>query len=228
MIQACIFDMDGTVANTLESLAGFGNSALKACGYPVIPVQEYRHLVGNGADTLMRRMLKTVQETYTEEEVTAVRAVYDRLYEADPMRLVSEYPGMRETLQQLKDSGIAIAVFSNKPDDMTQKVAELLYPGLFQIVRGQQVGTPLKPAPDGALLIARQLGVAPQDCLYIGDTYVDMETGKNAGMETVGVLWGFRDREELQNAGACHIISQPQELLALVGIDSMNKRDHKL
>ena len=228
MIRACIFDMDGTVADTLASIAGFANDALRQCGYPEIEVPAYRTLVGNGADTLMRRMLKTVAGDFTEEQVAQLRSVYDRAYEADPMHLVTEYPGIRAVLRTLKEQGIHIGVFSNKPDDMTQKVAELLYPGLFQIVRGQQVGTPLKPAPDGALLIARQLGVAPQDCLYIGDTYVDMETGKNAGMETVGVLWGFRDREELQNAGACHIISQPQELLALVGIDSMNKRDHKL
>lgn len=218
MIRACIFDMDGTVADTLASIAGFANGALRQCGYPEIGIPAYRTLVGNGADTLMRRMLKTVAGEFTEEEVARLRQVYDRAYEADPMHLVTEYPGMGAVLRTLKEQGVRIAVFSNKPDDMTCKVAALLYPGLFDAVRGQRPETPLKPAPDGALLLAEQLGVKPEECLYIGDTWVDMQTGKNAGMETVGVLWGFRDREELENAGACHVIAAPEELLLLAGV----------
>ena len=218
MIRACIFDMDGTVADTLASIAGFANGALRQCGYPEIEVPAYRTLVGNGADTLMRRMLKTVAGEFTEEEVARLRQVYDRAYEADPMHLVTEYPGMGAVLRTLKEQGVRIAVFSNKPDDMTCKVAALLYPGLFDAVRGQRPETPLKPAPDGALLLAEQLGVKPEECLYIGYTWVDMQTGKHAGMETVGVLWGFRDREELENAGACHVIAAPEELLLLAGV----------
>ena len=221
MICACIFDMDGTVANTLASIAGFGNRALEACGYPTLPVEEYRNLAGNGADILMRRMLTASLGRYQEEQVAPLRAVYDRLYAQDPMRLVTEYPGMGDTLRALKAGGIRLGIISNKPDDMTCQVAERLYPGLFQAVRGQRPETPLKPAPDGALLIARQLGAAPENCLYIGDTGVDMETGCNAGMETVGVLWGFRDREELVRTGAQHVISQPQELLVLAGLQTV-------
>ncbi len=219
MIRACIFDMDGTIANTLTSIAGFGNEALTACGYPSIPVEEYRTLVGNGADTLIRRMLAFTAGTFTEEEVARVRGVYDQAYAADPMRQVTEYPGMRETLLSMKEQGLKLAVFSNKPDDMTQQVAQHLYPGLFHAVRGQRADTPLKPSPEGALLLAKELHVLPSECLYIGDTWVDMETGKNAGMKTVGVLWGFRDREELENAGADFIISQSEELKALAGIE---------
>lgn len=218
MIRACIFDMDGTVANTLASIAGFANEALKQCGYQEIPEANYRTLVGNGADTLMRRMLKTVAGDFSEEQVMQLRDVYDRAYESEPMRLVTEYAGMREVLYTLKRSGIKIGVFSNKPDDMTRQVAARLYPGLFHCVRGQRSGIPLKPSPEGALLLAGELGVDAGECLYIGDTWVDMETGKNAGMETVGVLWGFRDREELVEAGACHIISCPEELLPLAGV----------
>lgn len=220
MIRACIFDMDGTIADTLASIASFANEALKKCGYREIPVLDYRTLAGNGADTLMRRMLKTVLGEFSEEQVAQLRTVYDRAYESDPMRLVTEYPGMRSVLNTLKQSGIQIGVLSNKPDDMTCQVADHLYPGLFHCVRGQRADTPLKPAPDGALLLAKDLGVEANECLYIGDTWVDMETGKNAGMETVGVLWGFRDREELEKAGACHIISHPEELLPLAGIHS--------
>lgn len=218
MIRACIFDMDGTIADTLASIAGFGNEALTACGYQPIPVQEYRTLVGNGADTLMRRMLTFTAGSFTEADVTQVRAVYDKAYGSDPMRQVTEYAGMRQTLLYMKEQGLKLAVFSNKPDDMTQQVAQHLYPGLFHAVRGQQDGIPLKPSPEGALLLAKELGVSPKECLYVGDTWVDMETGKNAGMETAGVLWGFRDREELEKAGACHIVSQPEELRVLAGL----------
>lgn len=218
MIHACIFDMDGTVANTLTSIAGFGNEALAACGYPVIPVEEYRTLVGNGADTLMRRMLTFTAGGFTEEEVSRVRRIYDNAYASDPMRQVTEYPGMGETLSFMKQCGLKLAVFSNKPDDMTQQVAQHLYPGLFHAVRGQQAGVPLKPSPEGALLLAKELQVLPSECLYIGDTWVDMETGRNAGMKAIGVLWGFRDREELEKAGADAIISRPEELKALAGI----------
>ncbi len=218
MMRACIFDMDGTIADTLASIAGFGNEALTACGYQPIPVQEYRTLVGNGADTLMRRMLTFTAGSFTEEDVARVRAVYDKAYGSDPMRQVTEYAGMRQTLLYMKEHGLKLAVFSNKPDDMTQQVAQHLYPGLFHAVRGQQDGIPLKPSPEGALLLAKELGVSPKECLYVGDTWVDMETGKNAGMETAGVLWGFRDREELEKAGACHIVSQPEELRVLAGL----------
>ena len=218
MIRACIFDMDGTIADTLASIAGFGNEALTACGYQPIPVQEYRTLVGNGADTLMRRMLTFTAGSFTEEDVARVRAVYDKAYGSDPMRQVTEYAGMRQTLLYMKEQGLKLAVFSNKPDDMTQQVAQHLYPGLFHAVRGQQDGIPLKPSPEGALLLAKELGVSPKECLYVGDTWVDMETGKNAGMETAGVLGGFRDREELEKAGACHIVSQPEELRVLAGL----------
>ena len=218
MMRACIFDMDGTIADTLASIAGFGNEALTACGYQPIPVQEYRTLVGNGADTLMRRMLTFTAGSFTEEDVARVRAVYDKAYGSDPMRQVTEYAGMRQTLLYMKEQGLKLAVFSNKPDDMTQQVAQHLYPGLFHAVRGQQDGIPLKPSPEGALLLAKELGVSPKECLYVGDTWVDMETGKNAGMETAGVLWGFRDREELEKAGACHIVSQPEELRVLAGL----------
>lgn len=218
MMRACIFDMDGTIADTLASIAGFGNEALTTCGYQPIPVQEYRTLVGNGADTLMRRMLTFTAGSFTEEDVARVRAVYDKAYGSDPMRQVTEYAGMRQTLLYMKEHGLKLAVFSNKPDDMTQQVAQHLYPGLFHAVRGQQDGIPLKPSPEGALLLAKELGVSPKECLYVGDTWVDMETGKNAGMETAGVLWGFRDREELEKAGACHIVSQPEELRVLAGL----------
>lgn len=221
MVQLCIFDLDGTLANTLRSIAGFANGALRRCGYGVIePAEEYRFLVGNGADRLMRRMLDRVAGTYTEDEVKKLREVYDALYGADPLKDVTQYPDLLRVLQALKAAGVRLAVCSNKPDRDTRSVVEALFPqGLFDAYRGQRDGVPCKPAPDAPLLIARELGVKPEDCLYIGDSGVDMDTGRAAGMRTVGVLWGFRDKQELAGHGACAIISRPAELLPLAGVE---------
>lgn len=216
MKKACIFDLDGTVADTLGSIVFYANSALRECGYREIPAGRYRYLVGNGADRLMRGMLGEASPGFSEEDVRALRAVYDRLYESGPMYLVKHYPGLPEALAALRAAGVRLAVLSNKPDNVACSVASQLYPeGTFAVCHGQRAGIPRKPAPDGALLLAEELGVLPGDCLYIGDTDVDMETGRAAGMETVGVLWGFRDRAELEAHRAAHIISSPEELLPL-------------
>ena len=216
MKKACIFDLDGTLANTIESIAYFGNRALSALGYQTIDVGTYRYLVGNGADRLMRGMLSTVAPGYGEDTVTELRKLYDGFYESDPMYLVKNYPGVPETVKQLKENGILTAVLSNKPDNVTQMVVRELFPaGTFDRCYGQRDGVARKPSPEGALLIAEELGVKPEECLYIGDSDVDMKTGKAAGMETVGVLWGFRDREELEANQAQHVIAQPEELLEL-------------
>ena len=216
-IRLCIFDLDGTLADTLRSIAFFANEALLLCGHRGIPLQSYRYLAGNGADALMRGMLKTTAGDYTEEDVLQLRAVYDRLYESDPLRETTAFPGMTETLEALRAKGIFLAMLSNKPHKVAQAVMEKLYPqGLFARCYGQREGLARKPAPDGALLIARELGVLPEECLYIGDTDVDMKTGRAAGMRTVGVLWGFRDRQELEENHADFIIAHPEDLLGLV------------
>lgn len=213
MYKACIFDMDGTIANTLSSIAGFGNQALKEYGCPTIAIETYRYLVGNGADQLMRGMLRTVKGEYTEEDVQKLRQIYDRCYAEDPLRGVENYPGMPDLLAELNRRNILLAVLSNKPDDMARAVADKLFPGVFQIVRGQTPGVPRKPSPEGAFRIATELGVLPQECLYLGDTDVDMKTGKSAGMKTVGVLWGFRTREELEQGGAELLAETPEDIL---------------
>ena len=129
-VKAVIFDMDGTVADTLASIAGFGNAALKAHGYPEIETERYRRLVGNGADVLMRRMLDAVSaQPYTEADVQALRATYDALYESDPTRLVAPYPGIPALLRDVRDAGVKTAVLSNKPDNMTRFIAGALFPG---------------------------------------------------------------------------------------------------
>lgn len=214
MIRLCIFDLDGTLADTLGSIAGFANQALRRCGWGEIPLEEYRYLVGNGADQLMRGMLKRAAGGFSEQDVARLRAVYDALYEADPLRDVTPYPGMLQTLQQLQRQGCGLAVLSNKPDNVTQAVVGGMFPpGLFARCWGQREGVPRKPSPEGALRIAQELAVSPAECLYIGDTCVDMQTGNSAGMRTVGVLWGFRDGKELEENHAWRIAAAPEEIL---------------
>lgn len=215
-VKAVIFDMDGTVANTLASIADFANAALVAHGYPALDVELYRQLVGNGADVLMHRMLASTGMEYTEETVKAVRATYDTCYESDPTKLVTPYPGILELLRTIRENNIKTAVLSNKPDNMTCFIADALFSGLFDIVHGQRAGIPKKPDPSAVLMLCEELGVTPADCLYVGDSGVDMQTGKNAGIVTAGVTWGFRSVEELKENGAVHLADNTEELLSLI------------
>lgn len=217
LIQAVLFDLDGTLANTLVSIASFANEALADCGLPAIETDAYRYLVGNGRDTLIRRMLHTLGQPEDGDLFDRVGAAYDAAYAAEPLRLVTAYPHIPQLLEGLKDRGIPCAVLSNKPDDMTHAVVGGLFArDTFAVVRGQRDGVPKKPAPDAVFSILNTLGVEPAHCLYVGDTKVDMQTGKNAGAVTAGVLWGFRDEDELRVNGADHIVGDPLELLKLV------------
>lgn len=219
MIKGCIFDFDGTLANTLSSIAYFANNALSACGYPTIPEKRYYSLVGNGAKNLIERMLKEVGANPSDEKAyTKLRTTYDANYAADFMHLVTVYDGIIPLLEELNRRKILTAVLSNKPDDMTKCIARELFGSLLCHIQGQTDEIPRKPAPDGALSIVSSWGLSPDECLYIGDTDVDMKTGKAAGMITVGVLWGFRDRAELEANQADRIIASPEELLPLLSL----------
>lgn len=218
MYKACIFDLDGTLANTLNSIAYFANGALERCGLKTISVEEYRYLVGNGVDRLTHRMMETVcgAGSFSEEDVNKLKKVYNQLYEDDPTHMIEQYDGMKETVLELKQNGLLLAVLSNKPHNCTTAVVDYLFPkGTFDECIGQQDGIARKPSPEGALLIAKRFGVNPSECLYVGDTNTDMQTGNAAGMETVGVLWGFRTRKELEENNARHIVEKPQEILKL-------------
>lgn len=212
MIKAVIFDMDGTVADTLHSIAGFGNAALEAHGFPALETELYRQLAGNGADVLIRRMLSSTGIPHTEDTVQTVRKTYDALYEADPTKLVTPYPGIIDMLKAIRAAGIKTAILSNKPDNMTCFIAEALFPGLFDIVHGQRTGIPKKPDPTSVKMLCEELGVTPEECLYVGDSGVDMQTGHNGGIISVGVTWGFRGADELRENGADHLVDTAEEL----------------
>lgn len=214
MIKACIFDMDGTVSNTINSITYFANNALKKAGLPTIESNVYKKLVGNGAKVLVERMLKTVgaDESYYEE----VAFEYNTKYDNDFLYLTEPYEGILDMLSSLKEMGIKVAILSNKPHETAIKVSDALFGSeLVDVCYGGRDGIALKPDPAGVFEIMKELCVSKEECLYIGDTATDMKTGKGADLYTIGVLWGFRDREELENGGADVIISHPSEIVTI-------------
>ena len=214
MIKACIFDLDGTLADTLESMAYVAHEIMQKYGLKTLPTDNFRYYSGEGADMLMQRALKDAgdKELIHYEEG---RRLYREMFAADPMYKVVPYEGMPETLKELKKRGIRLAVCSNKPHPAAVKVIAQLYGDDFDMVLGQSDAIRRKPAPDGPLMIAGKFGVRPEECMYVGDTSTDMKTGKAAGMFTVGALWGFRDREELNANGADLVAEHPTDLVKI-------------
>lgn len=214
MIKAYIFDLDGTLADTLESMAYVTNEIMQKYGLKTLPTDNFRYYSGEGADMLMQRALKDAgdKELIHYEEG---RRLYREMFAADPMYKVVPYEGMPETLKELKKRGIRLAVCSNKPHPAAVKVIAQLYGDDFDMVLGQSDAIRRKPAPDGPLMIAGKFGVRPEECMYVGDTSTDMKTGKAAGMFTVGALWGFRDREELNANGADLVAEHPTDLVKI-------------
>ena len=211
-IQGVIFDLDGTLIQSLPDIAASMNRTLEAYHLPVHPLGAYNTMVGNGAWTLAARAVGARQDL-TE----AVYKAYRADYAAHTCVLSHPYDGIMDLLQALNRMRMPITVFSNKDHDDVLSVIRHYFPDIgFALLRGRQEGVPLKPAPDGALQIASTLGILPCRTLYVGDTGTDMDCGNRAGMVTVGVTWGFRSREELKEHRACHIVDKPGELLALI------------
>ena len=214
-MKVFIFDLDGTLTNTINAIAHFGNLALNTFGFGSIPTEDYKKYVGDGRTKLIHRMLN-VFDADTEENFDKVCRVYDENYEADPLYDTDAYDGIRELIAELKNRGIKIAVCSNKPDNVAHDVVKTIFGDAFDFVSGVIDGYPTKPDPYNAFRITDVFGVKPDECFLAGDTNVDIRTGKNAGMTTIGVTWGFRDREELQNAGADYIVDAPLDILKYV------------
>lgn len=213
MIKLCIFDLDGTVLDTLQTIAYYGNYALEKNGIAPIPVEEYKLLVGKGAVNLVKNMLN-YRGCYSEALFQKVFPVYDAAYNANTSYKTEVYPGVREMLDGIKALGIQIAILSNKPHFATCGVINaIMGEGYFHRVYGQREGIPLKPDPTSVCDLMAELNAKPEECLYIGDTGTDMKTGKNAGIFTVGVLWGFRGEEELRQTGADLIAAHPSQIL---------------
>lgn len=216
MKKAVIFDLDGTLADSLESIWYSANYAIGTCGYPEIELEKYKLFVGDGADTLIKRCLIYSGDIECEN-FEKVFMQYQVFFKEHCMYHVKPYEGIVQALEALKAAGIKIAVFSNKPHERTVDVVNTLFGAdYFDEILGQTDQRAKKPHPDGVFYLAEKLGVSVQDIVYVGDTGTDMMTGKHAGAWTVGVLWGFRDREELEKFEADVIIDKPADILSQV------------
>ena len=214
MKKAVIFDLDGTLADTIASITYCGNLALSRFGLSSFGEEDYKHFVGDGAAMLIRRALLAAGDERLEH-FDEVYETYLEIFAMDCMYQVKPYEGICALLEELKRLSVRIAVLSNKPDRDSLRVVEALFgKGYFDFVQGQRADIPRKPDPAGVYRIMEAFVLPAGDFLYVGDSGVDMKTGRAAGIFTVGVLWGFRDREELVENGADAVISKPLELLS--------------
>lgn len=212
MYQACLFDLDGTLADTVDSIANVANQILEKFGLPAQPVDDYKYYAGDGGDVLMERCMRAAGGDFTH--LSEGQKLYREIFAEDPLYKVRAFDGMKETLEELRRRNVKLAVLSNKPHEAAYKVVTGLFgEDMFEVIQGLKPGMKKKPEPDEAWKIADILQVKPENFMYVGDTNTDMKTGKAAGMYTIGVLWGFRDRKELEDNHADQIISRPQELL---------------
>ena len=223
---AILFDLDGTLVDTIQDLADAANRTIREIGLPALPVEDYRLLVGAGARNLMARCCRAAGMPLEPEDaridglVRRFKVHYDQNWHECSL----PYPGIAAALSRLSDAQVPIAVLSNKPDDFTRQVVSHFFPDhRFAAVRGQRGQDPLKPDPTVALELARQLNCPPERCALVGDSGTDMETAVRAGFLPVGVLWGFRDERELKNFGAAHLAENPGEMVTCL-LDWCQKR----
>lgn len=213
MYTHVIFDLDGTLLNTIDDLADAGNHVCQAHGWPTHTVEEYKLMVGNGIPKLVSRFTPA---GLNREELDAVLAEFSAWYGAHKEDKTAPYAGVPEAVAALKAAGVTVAVLSNKADALAGPVVEGYYPGVFQVVQGALPGVPVKPDPTLLNRLMEKLGANRETTLFVGDSNVDIQTGKNGGLDTCGVLWGFRSREELEKEGADHIIGSPARLVEIV------------
>ena len=216
--KAILFDLDGTLLNTIDDLAFSVNTILSKHGFPTHEVEAYKYFVGNGARLMVSRAMPESERS--EEMIAQCVAEVREVYNEHMLDKTCAYDGIAELLDELVRRKIRLAVLSNKPDRATLLLVEkYLGTERFAVVRGAIDGVALKPEPQASLLIAQALNVEPSQCLHVGDSGTDMLTAKNSGMTGIGVLWGFRQKDELLENGAQHVISAPGELLDMLRRD---------
>jgi phosphoglycolate phosphatase len=209
-----IFDLDGTLADTLADIANSMNRVLQKHGFPKHPVQDYRYMIGRGLENLVTASLPQ-EHRHNSVVASCLTALIDD-YRVNCLVQTHLYEGIKPLLLDLQKKGVRLAVFSNKADDLTQKIVLSLLPDIgFDIIIGARPDFPKKPDPAGALLISEKMGIPPECLIYLGDSDVDMITATKAGMFAVGVLWGFRSGTELRSNGAVALLKSPGELLTL-------------
>ena len=215
MIKAVLFDLDGTLANSIEDLADSTEKALEKLGFPGHTLAEYKYFVGDGIPKLIERALP--ESVRDEKTLNTCLELFMEDYRVHYHDKTKAYDGVREMLADLKKSGLKLAIISNKAQEMAEKVVTNLFGDIFDFVAGKREGYKTKPDPALTLLVIHSLGVAPAECILAGDSGKDMAAAVNAGALPVGVLWGFRTAEELQKNGAKYLFSAPAEITELIG-----------
>ena len=208
MIRAAVFDLDGTLMDTIEDLYQSMNQALTSLGYPAISRAQVREYIGCGAYEFVRRAVES--STDDPDKIRECLSTYRAIYDANSVRASKPFAGVCELLDDLRAAGIRLAVLSNKPDFATQAVIGRFFGGKFDAVRGQREGYDPKPDPRAVLELLGELGISPAESVMIGDGEPDFETAKNAGMQHIGVLWGYRSEEELRRVGAEVFAASPR------------------
>ena len=217
MIKYVLFDLDGTLLATLDTITYHLNSALSAHGLQTITAHDTRNFIGNGARKLVSRAVN-MSGVDNENVISDVLTMYNGAYHSDPIPSTQPYEGIINLVDILHKKGIKLAVLTNKPDDTAKKLVEHFFEGKFDIVSGGRAGIVLKPDPKEALCVLAGLGGALKECAFIGDTSVDILTGKNMGAAlSIGVSWGFRSREEIYDSGADYVTDTADELLKILG-----------
>lgn len=216
MFKAIIFDLDGTLADTVESIAYAGNSSLVEAGLTPRNIEEYKEYSGDGTEALIKKATQASGD-HDGRYFDRVLKRYTEISQENCTYKVKPYEGITETLRTLRKNGLKLAVLTNKQQDRAVTVIEHLFGKvLFDRILGQSERFPVKPDSAGALYLAQQLECEPEQCMLVGDTEVDIETGKNARMYTVGVLWGFRKKETIEANKPNKIIDRPSDLIGLM------------
>ncbi len=214
----CIFDLDGTIINTIHALTYTTNLVMAQFGLGPLTEDQMKQIVGDGYKMQMQRSLIACGDTkliHFEESLP----IYQKLFQENCLYQLEPYEGMRELLDRMKAGGMKLAVLTNKPHDRGVENVEAVYgTGYFDYILGEQEGIPKKPDPAGAYLVMEALGVKPAECLYMGDTNTDMRTAANAGLDAVGAAWGFRGREELAQFHPRFLADRPMDVAELLGL----------
>ena len=217
MIKLVAFDLDGTLVNSLEDLADSTNYTLKQLGFPEHDVDQYRYFIGNGIAKLLERALPS--DRNSGEVFEKARVLFDRHYQQNYCNKTAPYEQIPELIAALEENRFKIAVLSNKPDEFVRHILDELFPeASFDFVLGASETLPKKPAPDTLLACLEELRMDPEECIYCGDSDVDVLYAHSAGIQVIGASWGFRGSDELSRAGADYIIDHPSELPKLLDI----------
>lgn len=214
MYRFVIFDLDGTLLNTLDDLADAANHVCQNHGWPTHETQAYKYFVGNGIPKLVEQF--TPEEARTPWVLEQAHDEFMAYYSRHKEDKTVPYPGMLQAVEQLKAAGLSLAVLSNKMDSLVRPVMARYYPGVFPVVQGAIPGVPTKPDPSLLRRLMKRMGANDRETLFIGDSDVDILTAKNGGVASCGVLWGFRTRGELERAGASFLAETPEALSRLI------------